>query len=121
MAETPVHNFKVRVNTGGRFNVGFANRDTFCPNAKNYHKCGWYLFALNGTLWSQNGDHQRPYAVGVSTGSTIEATYDASSRRISFSVDKYDYGIAFQNVPNENLYPAVEIIDVGVSITLLSS
>ena len=44
---------------------------------------------------------------------------DTSKGILSFSVNGNDYGIACNNITNDNLYPIVMICDKGESIELI--
>ena len=103
--------FKVKLNSQVDYlMIGFAPR-TVNLNGNN-SKCGYYLFAINGTLYSQNGDLGKSYASKISAGSIVECKFENGN--ISFIVNGVDKGIAFSNIPNEpKLYPAFDVYDNG--------
>jgi SPRY domain len=100
--------------------VGFAPSKTFDVSKTNCDSCGWYLYSSNGTLFSQNGDRHKAYTSSCrcEVGDTITCIYNASACEISFEKNGVSLGVAFTYVNGEDIAPAVELYEVGDSITL---
>jgi len=118
----PNQNFKVKVlNRGpnGDFMIGMAS--TIQQNSSNYNARGWYLYGSNGTLYSQQGDSSRYYCGnGLNNGSVIEVLFDQTAKTISFAIDGVGKGVAFSNIPNGDIYPALDMYDQSSSLEILS-
>jgi SPRY domain len=115
-----IHNYTVTSTSSQHMNimVGFAPSKLFDVSKTNYSSCGWYLYLNGGTLYSQNGDSGKPYASRCKVGDTITCMHDSSSSEISFEKNGVSLGVAFANVSGEDIAPAVELCNVGDSITL---
>lgn len=113
--------FRVRIVNGVNIMLGFASRSNFQLNETNYPSRGWYLHIADGTLYSQQGDSGRGYAGALPPGSIIAASFDPAAHTISFTLvaDSLQLGAAFRNLPTMELYPAVEIREVGQAVELL--
>ena len=116
----PNQNFKVKVlnrANSGSVMVGMAI--FIDPNGQNYNQRGWYLYVNNGTLYSQQGDNNRQYATAVNNGSVIEVVFDVTQRNMSFVIDGVNKGIAFNNLPVQDLFPALDIHEQNVAIEII--
>jgi SPRY domain len=120
--DASIHKYTVTVNVSIKMTItiGFAPSQLFDVSKHNCHSCGWYLHLLSGTLYSQNGDYGKPYSSGCKVGDTITCIYDRHSRQISFVKNGVSLGVAFPNVNGEDIAPAIELYNVGDSITLSS-
>jgi SPRY domain len=118
--DVSIHKYTVTVNKSINMNmkIGFAPSKLFDLSKSNYSSCGWYLSLFSGTLYAQNGDHARTYSIGCKVGDTIACVYNASTSEISFEKNGAFLGVAYTNVNGEDIAPAVELSNVGDSITL---
>jgi SPRY domain len=120
--DASIHKYKVTVNASNHtcIFIGFAPSKLFDLDGSNYSSCGWYLCLNNGTLYSQNGDCNKPYSSGCEVGDTIACVYNASSSKISFEKNGVSLGAAYTDVNGEDIAPAIELYDKGDSVTLTS-
>ena len=114
----------------GNIMIGFATKN-FNPSSRNYETNGWFIDVVHGSLWSKDGDWKRKYynhiteyTASIEIGDVITAIFDVKQSQISFLVNGEDLGIAFKNVNEERLYPAIEMFDEdrseqGAKITLV--
>jgi hypothetical protein len=102
--------YKVRVEQGVIM-LGFAPSDIRLSGG-NYRTNGYYLYVNKGSLYSQNGEYDKPYCVPA-VKCTVEAILH--NQTIRFVVNGVDYGVAFQNVRGD-LYPAFELHDMGTKV-----
>jgi SPRY domain len=98
--------------------IGFAPSKLYDVSGDNLSSCGWYLYLINGAIYSQNGDYEKAYSSRYEAGDTITCIYDSYTRQISFEKNGVSLGVAFTHVKGEDIAPAVELCDVGDSITL---
>lgn len=89
--------------------IGFAPLAGFKPNMHTLYKsCGWYLYALNGMLYSQDSYGAKSYNAGeIALGSVVTCILDRERHCISFEVDGKPCGVAFTNIPKVELYAAL--------------
>jgi len=113
--------FKVKILNRGdaTFVIGMALN--IKVESLNYDSSGWYLHGRDGTLYSQQGDFSRPYATILNDQSEIAVLFDHEKRQISYVIDGINKGIAFSNIPPGDLYPALKIYGVGISIEIISN
>ncbi len=104
----PCSRYSVQLVKGQNFMIGFAPRHGFQKNRVNYATCGWFLSVDDGRLWSQDGTWNKAYGSAIPEGSTVTAIHDTHRRTIEFQVDGNSLGIAFTNIPHENLYAAAD-------------
>lgn len=95
----------------GRAMIGFAPREGFDVNGANFFHHGWFLFAHNGSLYSQSGHKNVPFTSKLDEGCVISLKLEEG--RIRFERDGAALGTAFDDVPTcVRLYPAVYIFDM---------
>jgi hypothetical protein len=64
----------------------------------------------SGVLWSQGGTLGKVYANNsIPVGSMVTSIHDKHRQTIEFQVNGKSLGIAFNNIPHENLYAAVDL------------
>jgi SPRY domain len=101
--------------------VGFAPFKLFDITKGNSNSCGWYCRLQNGCLYSQNGVISgKAYTSNYAVGETITCIYNASKGEISFEKNGVSLGLAFSNVSGEDIAPAVELGNIGDTITLFT-
>uniref|UniRef100_A0A6B2LF59 Potassium channel tetramerisation-type BTB domain-containing protein n=1 Tax=Arcella intermedia TaxID=1963864 RepID=A0A6B2LF59_9EUKA len=99
--------------------LGMAPKKNFNINGSNYTSCGWYYYAHTGGLYSSKGDGNRSYATALQVGSILEVIFNKEQKTISFSVDGIPKGLAYSNIAEDEIFPAIEIHDQGISIEIL--
>jgi SPRY domain len=98
--------------------VGFAPFKLFDITKGNSNSCGWYFYSYNGCLYSQNDVNAKAYSTKCKVGETITCIYNASKGEISFEKNGVSLGLAFTNVRGEDIAPAVQLLNIGDTITL---
>jgi hypothetical protein len=138
LASEPIHRFTVELVAGSnKMLIGFVPRGAdFDPSEPLYTSVGWYLYLLDGTLWSQQGDINRPYLKHSTTGpherhtslldavgQTLTAIWDKDKGEIAFEAhDGTSLGVAFMNVPAQlKLVPAAVFFQAGDAVRLVNS
>jgi len=119
----PNQSFKVKIlNRGyrGFILVGMAPQQGFHPEECNFNKRGWYLYCADGSLYSQGGISNRSFASAIMNTSVIEVMFSRERREISFVIDGVNKGVAFTNLPPQDLFPTLEIRDNQSSVQLLA-
>jgi hypothetical protein len=96
--------------------VGFAPTLTF-PLVGNYEHCGWFLSIGSGCVCHLGRDIAY-IGSPVAEGSVVEAIYNRERKEISFVVNGHDYGVAFSNIKERKLYPAVDMWVANLSVSL---
>jgi hypothetical protein len=115
----PNQSYKVKIlNRGQKGFIMIGMAPTVLPDSLNFNQRGWYLYCYNGGLWSKN-DNGCLYASAVNNGSVIEVVFDESTRTLSFVVDGIHKGVAFSNLPIQDIYPALEILDENSSVEII--
>lgn len=89
--------------------IDFAPLEGFKPNSHVLYKsCGWYLYGLNGMLYSQNSYGAKSYIEGgIALGSVVTCTLDRERDCISFEINGRQCGVAFVNIPQVEVYAAL--------------
>jgi SPRY domain len=120
IGDVSIHKYTVTANTPNTMSImiGFAPSKLFDASKMNCSSCGWYFYLSNGTLWSQNGDRGKTYSSKYKVGDTITCVYNASTSEIFFEKNGVSLGVAYTNVKGEDIAPAVELRDIGDTITL---
>ena len=93
---------------------------TFNKSADNYTKCGFYIYSNSGGKYSQNGDGNAAYTrVSCnSAGTHISVRLNCDNHTLEFAVNGKWYGVAYNNLPNVELFPAVEFSEPGAKVSL---
>jgi hypothetical protein len=92
--------------------IGLAPRDGFDKNGLNYLTCGWFFYVLSGKLMSQDGAYNTAYGKGrIPEVSLVTVIHDTRRHTIEFQVNGNSLGIAFWNIPHENLYAAADFLE----------
>ena len=93
--------------------IGFAPRNGFKKNKDNFDSCGWFIYVPSGTLYAQDGTRHKAYGAAIPVGSIVTAIHDMSQDTIEFQVNGKSLGIAFNNIPHENLHATAEFSNVA--------
>jgi hypothetical protein len=120
----PCSKYSVQIVKGDRLMIGFAPRYGFQRNLLNFVTCGWFLSVNDGTLWSQDGTWQEPYGTAIPEGSIVTVIHHMQQHTIEFLVNGKSLGIAFNNIPHENLYAAADFLffsDANNEIRIIES
>lgn len=100
--------------------IGFATAAGFSPNAPMDKTCGWYIFAVDGELFSQGGHVGESYSSEeIGACSIVTCILDREDNSIRFEVDGTLYGVAYSNIPQVELYVALSFDKLDVQVTLL--
>jgi hypothetical protein len=117
----PCSAYSVQIIHGRFILIGFAPRSGFQKNNYNYRN-GWFFNVYDGTLWAQNSIRGRAYGNGVvPEGSVVTAIHDSLQGQIEFLVNGISLGIAFTNVPHDELFAAADISDTRAMIRILDT
>ena len=105
----PIFYWEVEIINKGRdgfIGIGFSVQEVkldrlpgWEPHSYGYHGDDGHVFNGRGT--------GRPYGPVFGTGDWIGIIFNRVERTISFTKKGYDLGVAFQNVPEDMLYPTV--------------
>ncbi|KAJ3426036.1 spry domain containing socs box protein [Anaeramoeba flamelloides] len=60
---------------------------------------GWSFYCFNGTKW--NGNKNQEYGTKVNENDIVTMTVDMDNHTLSYKLNETDFGIAFENLPNE--------------------
>ena len=85
------------LNGGDNSMIGLAPK-TFQKDTSIYNNCGWYLYLINGTLYSQSGDGGRSYYSGgdlKNVGTIIGVEWNQTTGTVSFFKNGQNLGIAY--------------------------
>lgn len=99
--------------------LGISPKIGFKSDDANHSTCGYYLYLLDGTLYSAKGDFGKNYTAPPKLGSVIELFYEKQQKTISFVIDGIPKGIAFSDVELDEWYPAAEMYYDGCSVEIL--
>jgi hypothetical protein len=108
----PCSRYSVQIVKGQRIFIGFAPRLGFRGKGSNFKTCGWFLHVSQGSLYAQDGTRAKAYGTAIPVGSVVTAIHDASQHQIEFHVDGKSLGIAFNNVPYDELFAAADLYDL---------
>lgn len=116
--------YTVRVDSlsGGLMMIGFVPSSllNYRSSGSNGTACGWYLYAARGVLYSQDGDNRKEYtSVELNDGCDLTVIYDKDGGTIRYEKDQVDLGIAFSNIFDQELIPAVDFSSVGAQLTFV--
>ena len=101
--------------------IGFTSGDSWNPNNENYDKNGWFVYVYTGKLYGIGCAFSgTPYNTPIIEGDYITVIREGTS--IRFEKNKIDLGICprFTNIPNQPLFPAVDISEENTSVTLVN-
>jgi hypothetical protein len=112
-----VDRYSVSVDAADDINIGFTTGEVWDPNRYNC-KNGWFIYTYDGALYGIGGIRDKPYASRIYAGDIVTVIREGSN--IRFEINGVDKGVAFKNVPNQPLYPALDLYSEGQNITLLN-
>jgi hypothetical protein len=105
----PCTRYSVQIVKGQNLMIGLAPRHGFDKNGLNFKSCGWYFHVLSGKLMSRDGAYKKAYCKEwITEGSLVTVIHDTRRHTIEFQVNGKSLGIAFRNIPRENLYAAAD-------------
>ncbi len=102
--------YSVHIVKGQSVMIGFASRLGFEKHTDNFETCGWFLYVASGRLYAQGGIYNKVYSTSIPVGSVVTAIFHSSQRQIEFDVDGKSLGIAFSDIPCEELFAAADFI-----------
>jgi hypothetical protein len=103
--------------------IGFCDGIGFDPNSDNIDKglSTYGLLACNGSLYTGNVPsgkvYGKPYTTQIKTGDYIKVQKEGSF--ISFRKNGTDLGIAFRDACEGELFPFVDMLNIGDSVKLI--
>ncbi len=120
LSSESTNSYSVKLNNknDGNTMIGFSTKK-FNPNGTNYMRHGWYLSVCNGVLFSQNDNWGRKYTNPINEDDVVTVIFDLKQSQISYLINQKNLGIAFKNVNESELYPAVELFNEGAKITFV--
>jgi len=86
----------------------------------NYTTCGFYFYACNGTLYSQDNIRGKAYYnLPCHVQSTkITVKLDMNAKTLTFAVNGNWLPVAFTNLPSTTLFPSFDVYDNGSKFTI---
>jgi len=113
-----LNNFKININTWNIL-VGIGPNDP--NNEKNFqNKCWSFICGTSSLRNSQGESKYKNHSGKLKGGDIIEVTVNRILGNLSFAINGIDYGIAFTNIPKEEiLYPIVLIYDYQQTVEIL--
>jgi hypothetical protein len=71
-------------------------------------------------LYSQDGDNRKEYTtVELHDGCELTVIHDKDSGTIRYQKDQVDLGVAFSNIFDVDLVPAVDFSSIGTQLTFV--
>lgn len=119
----PCTKFSVRLDAGEEHphvSIGFAPSSGFNGDSAMDIKCGWYIFARTGTLYSPRGDWGKTYATVMSLGSVVTCILDRDTNSISFQVDGQSFGVAYTAIPQTEMYATLSFDEAKIQVSLVN-
>ncbi|CAK4638922.1 hypothetical protein LEN26_005696 [Aphanomyces euteiches] len=83
-----------------------------------FNEHGWFLNVRRGALCSKLGHDNDPYCAPFKTGDVLTVVLDRAANSISFYKNRKHMGIAYTNVLETDLFPAMATYDRGLKIAL---
>ncbi|RHY34214.1 hypothetical protein DYB32_001882 [Aphanomyces invadans] len=105
--------------------IGFIKEPKFweVPNGDEsvfvFNYSGWYLNVRKGTLCSLQGHDDAPFGTPFKSGDILMTILDHTSKTVSFVHNGSHLGIAYSNVDDDVLFPAVISYDAKIELTFL--
>jgi hypothetical protein len=124
----PCTRFSVEIVHGRTTMIGFAPRIGFQKHERNPYHCGFFLDIYGGRLLGQdtrddliNEHHCRYvnipfYSPEIPVGSIVTAIHHATTREIEFQVNGTSFGIAYRNIPYDDLFAAADLLEVDAAL-----
>lgn len=123
IANTAVDRYTLRVDnkgaSGSNCMIGFTAGTTWNINGQNFDCNGWFMHIFDGTLYAA-GVANAPYSTAINTGDYITVIREGTT--IRYEKNKVSLGVctAFTGIPDQPLFPTVNIYANGCSITLVN-
>ncbi|KAH9259734.1 hypothetical protein BASA81_002156 [Batrachochytrium salamandrivorans] len=111
---------KVRLIKGEQVMIGMAPK-SILEAGKEFANCGWHVYTSDGSLYSQNGDSNKPFKQKIQEGSVITVKLD-NEFNISFEVDGEDWGVVYPSVAKDysiQLHLSISLCQPGGAVELL--
>ena len=111
--------FKVKVLRMNGIGIGFGCVPTTAENLKTQHLYDiGYAYWDDGVKIALDGDDEA-YGARYGTGDVIEVTIDMDARTLSFATNGVSQVVAYENLPTEGVYPAIDIYGKNDSVEIL--
>ncbi|RHY09466.1 hypothetical protein DYB28_015111, partial [Aphanomyces astaci] len=88
-------------------------------SAFDFNQFGWFLNVQRGALCSKAGHDNAPYCTRFKTGDVLAVVLDTDTSTMRFFKNGKDLGVAFTDVTERDMYPAVITYDRGIKLELL--
>ena len=103
----------------GHIFLGVASAEAKSDVYLGRDKHGWGLLGTK-SLWHGRSKINTNYGETFREDMMVHVKYDSNRGRLSYSTDKAQWGIAFENIPDINIYPAVSLYHGGDSVTAVA-
>ncbi|CAM9219760.1 unnamed protein product [Ectocarpus fasciculatus] len=116
-----VHRWSVHMEKCSKGNVfiGVVTSDASIDSYIGSDRHGWG-FIGTPSLWHDHGKVTSDYGVKIAAGSVVHVTLDTDKKTLSYVISGTDWGVAFENLPDKILYPAVSLYQLGDSVSITS-
>ena len=122
MGTVPNQSFKVKIKGYTCGYLGMAPQQPWelSNGVEMPHNHGWYLYLELGHLYGCSGWVKQiaEYSDSVRDGSVVEVLFNKERREISYAINGVNKGLAYINLPAEDLYPSLLLQNSG-SVKLL--
>eukprot|EP01126_Amoeba_proteus_P050477 TRINITY_DN5966_c0_g2_i1.p1 TRINITY_DN5966_c0_g2~~TRINITY_DN5966_c0_g2_i1.p1 ORF type:complete len:517 (-),score=92.11 TRINITY_DN5966_c0_g2_i1:155-1705(-) len=98
-----IHEWSVRFIQGPYVMFGIAPTTISRDKESVFTQEGWYMSSWNGALYSGLGYYDKVYAEQVAVGASVLIRLDMDAGTISFTVAGLDKGVAYRNIPKNEL------------------
>eukprot|EP01036_Dinobryon_divergens_P034726 gene34727-44912_t len=119
---TKIYTVRIDNFSDGFLMIGFvpSTLRNYKATGMNCSTCGWYLYTAHMVLYSQDGDNRKEYTtVGLHDGCELSVIHDKENGTIRYVKDQEDLGVAFSNIFDVDLIPAVDFSSVGTQLTFV--
>jgi hypothetical protein len=120
--KTGIHEWAIQLDKceKGHVFVGVVTADASTTTYVGGDRKGWGLIGTRA-LWHDRSKSRGDYGEGYCTGNTVRVRLDTNNQTLSFGCGNTDWGIGFDMLPNEPLFPAVALYQRDDQVTLLAS
>jgi len=111
------------VSTGGYIMMGFApKKGWITTDAVHNGLCGYYYYICNGNKYgigssAESFGTSQPY----SSGTIIGSKFDKKKGEISYYINGKTIGVAYKNLKNMDLFPAISFCDTGDVVKIVKA
>ncbi|CAK4074443.1 unnamed protein product [Aphanomyces euteiches] len=85
-----------------------------------FNYSGWYMNVRKGSLCSLQGHDDAPFVHPLKHGDILTVILDKTSKTISFLQNDTHLGVAFKDIEDEALFPAIISYDANVEMTFVT-